>query len=248
MKNSPPRLGLILSAGGARAAYQVGVLQSVAETVPEFRPVIFAGTSAGSINATFLAQGDPTREATAHLASLWANLEFNQVLAANFSSLFSMGTRWMSDLFFSKVTKKLLLKSLLDASPLAKTLLANLHFWKISRSLRTGTVKGIALSATKYQDGSTTIFFDSHEPILPWRREQRIAVRTPIRVKHIMASCSIPILFEPVRVGKYLYGDGSLRFSFPFSPAIKLGATKLFAVGIRTGVPQIRLEIAGPTR
>jgi NTE family protein len=143
-----------------------------------------------------------------------------------------MVAKWGSDLFLSKITKRLLLKSLLDASPLSQTLLLHIHFWKVSRAIRSGRVKGLAISTTNYHDGSLTIFYDSTEPITPWVRERRRAIRTPIRIRHIMASCSIPVLFEPVPIGDFLYGDGSLRFSFPFSPAVHLGANKIFAIGV----------------
>lgn len=234
----PKKIGLVLPAGGARAAYQVGVLRYMGEAFPDFKPTIFSGVSAGSINACFLAQGEPFPKASLELYHLWEKLRFEQVMQTNFGSLSTMIGRWLYDMFLSKVTRKLLLKSLLDATPLAQTLLSNIYFWKVSRAIRTGAVDGLSVSATNYHDGTTTIFFDSANPIPPWSREQRRAVRTSLRMKHIMASCSIPILFEPIRIGDFLYGDGSLRFSFPFSPAIKLGATHLFAVGIRCPLPQ----------
>lgn len=236
--NAPRKIGLVLPAGGARAAYQVGVLRYMGEAFPEFQPKIFTGISAGSINACFLAQGVPFPQASRELYGLWENLRFQEVMQTNFGSLSRMLGRWLYDMFFSKVTRKLLLKSLLDASPLAHTLLSHIYFWKISRAIRAGLVEGLSISATNYHDGTTTVFFDSTDPIAPWSREQRRAVRTSIRMRHIMASCSIPILFEPIRIGDFLYGDGSLRFNFPFSPAIHLGATHLFAVGIRCPLPQ----------
>jgi NTE family protein len=232
------KLGLVLSAGGARAAYQVGVLSYIVDEFPEFLPQIFVGSSAGSINASFLSQGDPIKHSVAKLAELWSELEFDQVISVNFGSLFAMSSRWLYDMFASKVTNKLLVKSLLDASPLAKTLLSHLHFWKVSRAIRSGAVKGLAISATNYYNGTTTIFYDSYLDIKPWKREQRHSLRTAIRLKHIMASCSIPLLFEPVPIGDALYGDGSLRFSFPFSPAMKLGARKVFAISTRCTNPQ----------
>lgn len=236
--DSARKIGLVLPAGGARAAYQVGVLRYMAEAFPEFRPTVFTGISAGSINASFLAQGENFEQSTLQLYQLWEHLEFNQVLQTHFSSIFRMFGKWIYDMFVSKITHKLLLKSLLDASPLAHTLLQNIYFWKISKAIRSGLVDGLAISATNYHDGTTTIFFDSHRPLEPWSREQRKAIRTQLRLKHVIASCSIPILFEPVRIGDFLYGDGSLRFNFPFSPAIKLGATRLLAIGIRCPVPQ----------
>ncbi|NBX69396.1 MAG: hypothetical protein EBR01_10590 [Proteobacteria bacterium] len=236
--SQPEKLAFVLPAGGARAAYQVGVLRYIGETFPELNPKIYCGISAGSINACFLSQGQPFSKSTAQLYELWSKLEFNQVLKTNFNSLFSMSSRWLYDMFVSKVTQKLLLKSLLDASPLSHTLLSHIHFWKISRAIRAGLVDALAISATNYHDGNTTVFFDSHREIPIWVRETRRAVRSQIHLRHVMASCSIPILFEPVRIGDFLFGDGSLRFNFPFSPAIHLGATRALAIGIRCPNPQ----------
>jgi len=230
--------GLVLSAGGARAAYQVGVLKYIGQHFPEFAPKIFAGVSSGSINASFLAQGQSFELATQRLYDLWYSLTFEQVLQTNFTSLFSILNRWIYDLFISKVTRKLLLTSLLDASPLSHTILNHTHFWKISRSIREGRVLGLAVSTTNYHTGRTTVFFDTHHPLSGWQREHRSGIRTPIKLKHIMASCSIPILFEPIRIGDYFYGDGALRFNFPFSPAIKMGANKILAIGIRCHPPK----------
>jgi len=236
----PPiqKLGLVLPAGGARAAYQVGVLRHIAENFPEFSPRIFCGVSAGSINSTYLAQGEPFPQAVRELYQVWENLEFSQVFRTNFHSLFKMGSRWLADMFISKVTHRLLLKSLLDASPLANTLLSHLHFWKIASAVRSGKIDGVAISATNYHNGTTMVFYDSALPVPVWQRERRRSVRTRIRVRHIMASCSIPILFAPVRIGDFLYGDGALRFSFPLSPAIHLGATHLFTIGTRCPTPE----------
>lgn len=231
------RLALLLPAGGARAAYQVGVLKYVSEKFPNFQPEVFSGISAGSINACFLAQGTPFPQAAAQLHDLWSDLRFQDVLRTNFRSVFALASRWMYDMFLSKVTRRLLLKSLLDASPLAHTLLTHIHFWKIARAVREGRVKGIAITCTNYHNGHTVVFFDSHEPIEPWRRKDRDAVRTPLRSRHVMASCSIPLLFAPIRIGNHLYGDGALRYNFPFSPAIHLGADRIFAVSIRSQDP-----------
>jgi NTE family protein len=240
MAENEKRLGLVLPAGGARAAYQVGVLTYIAEQYPAFRPTIFTGISAGSINACFLAQGDPFAESAAKMGELWAKLGFDDVFATNFRSLSSMVGRWISDMFLSKMTRRILLRSLLDASPLAGTLLTHVHFWKIARALKEKRIHGVAVTATNYHSGSSTVFFDSSDPIEPWTRQDRVSLRTNLRVRHIMASCSIPILFEPVRIGDHLYGDGSLRYNFPFSPAIHLGATHVLGISIRApGAPDI---------
>lgn len=225
---------LLLPAGGARAAYQVGALRYIARAFPKYRPRIFSGVSAGSINACYLAQGDSFVRATDELAKLWSDLYFTQVFKTNFGSMTSLFSRWIYDLFASKVTNRLLLKSLLDASPLANTLLQHIRFEKVSRAIADGEIDGLSVTATDYHSGHATVFFDAHPDIQTWVREQRLSVRTHIRVKHILASCSIPLLFEPVRVGGKFYGDGSLRFNFPFSPALHLGATHILAVGIRS--------------
>lgn len=233
-----PKLGLVLSAGGARAAYQVGVLKGVGEMFPTLRPAILAGLSAGSINAVYLAQGEPLGEASRELHRLWAELRFEQVFRTNFKSLFSMFNNLLYDLFLSKVTKKLRFTSILDASPLAETLLGHINFPKIFRAIRSGTVEGLAVSTTNYNTGENTVFYDSHRNIPPWQRQRRRSVRTAIRTRHIMASCSIPLLFEPVRIGSYFYGDGAIRFRFPLSPAIHLGATHILAIGISPNLPE----------
>ncbi len=216
----------------------MGVLRDLGENFPEFQPKIFTGISAGSINACFLAQGEAFPVASRSLYELWAGLEINQVFETNFRSLFTMLLRWTSDLFFSKCSQTASPPTLLDATPLSETLLQRVRFWKITRAVRAGIVEGLAISATNYHSGVSTIFYDSTDPIEPWVRSHRVAVRTTIRIRHIMASCSIPILFHPVRIGDFLYGDGSLRFSFPFSPAIHLGATHIFSIGIRCPTPE----------
>lgn len=165
--------GLVLSAGGARAAYQVGVLRYIGEKFPEFAPKVFAGVSSGSINASFLAQGQPFSVGTERLHELWYSLTFDQVLETNFTTLFSILNRWLYDLFISKVTRKLLLTSLLDASPLSQTILSHTHFWKIHRAIREGKVDGLAVSTTNYHSGNTTVFFDSCRVIEGWERAHR---------------------------------------------------------------------------
>ncbi len=242
---SPPqrKQALVLAAGSARAAFQAGVLRYVAENFPDFQPRIFSGISAGSINACYLAQGEPFPEAAVKLYELWERLTFDQVFQTNFKSFASMGLRWMYDLVASNFTNRLLLKSLLDASPLAMTLLNNIHFWKISKAVQLGIVDGVSVTATNYHNACATVFYDTHQQLPPWTREQRRSERTSIRARHIMASCSIPLLFPPIRIGNALYGDGSLRFNFPFSPAIRMGATHILAISIR---PKKQDEVVSP--
>lgn len=239
------KLALILSAGGARAAYQVGVLKHLGTHLPNFDARIFTGISAGSINAAYLSQGQSVRESTQQMYKLWENLSYADVMRTNFQSFFSIFQRTVHDIFLSKFTKKHLLTSILNAAPLGHTLAKHISFPRITKAIRAGLVDGLAVSTTNYNTGENTVFFDSTEIIQPWKRQRRVAVRTNIRIRHIMASCSLPILFEPVRIGDHFYGDGALRFRFPLSPAIHLGASHILALGISP--PNVSHEVA-PTK
>ncbi|MCB0405015.1 MAG: patatin-like phospholipase family protein [Bdellovibrionales bacterium] len=227
------RLGLVLSAGGARAAYQVGVLRHLGKHLPElFCPTVFTGISAGSINAAYLAQGQPIPEATEKMYELWRDLKFEQVMKTNFRTMFAIFQKIFYDLFLSKVTQRKVFTSVLDASPLAETLSQHIHFPRITKAIHSGAIHGIAVSTTNYNTSINTVFYDSHDNVPPWARRRRIAIRTRLRLRHIMASCSLPIIFEPIKIGDYFYGDGALRFRFPLSPAIHLGATHILALGM----------------
>ncbi len=243
------KLGLVLTAGGARAAYQVGVLRHLGRNAgPCFRPKVFTGISAGSINAAYLAQGQPILEATARMYDLWWNLKFEEVMKTNFKSFASLFPKLINDFFLSKITKRKMFNSVLDATPLSLTLLKHIHFSRISKSIESGIVEGLAVSTTNYNTGENTVFFDSTEERKVVRRKRRISIRTPIRIRHIMASCSIPILFEPVRIGHWFYGDGAMRFRFPLSPAIHLGANQLLAIGVTTSPESVTPTPAPATR
>jgi len=222
---------IVLSAGGARAAYQVGVLRRIAERAPNFNPTIFSGVSAGSINACFLAQGGGFDDTTRRMEELWRSLKSEDVFKANFPSLSRAIFRWVTDLFFARVTDRILLRSLLDASPLATTLGSRVPFAKIHRAISEGTIQGLSVTATDYRTGSSVIFFDSANKTPGWVRRHRAGVPGAVHLKHLLASCALPVLFEPVRIADRWYGDGSIRFSFPLSPAINMGAKKILAIG-----------------
>lgn len=227
----PSPSAVVLSAGGARAAYQVGVVRRIAERAPSFAPTIFSGVSAGSINACFLAQGEPFAETARKMEELWLSLKSEDVFKANFPSLSRAIFRWVTDLFFSRVTDRILLRSILDATPLATTLASRVPFAKIHRSVRDGRVLGLSVTATDYRTGGSVIFFDSNAGIPGWERRHRRGVPGAVHLKHVLASCALPVLFEPVKVSDRWYGDGSIRFSFPLSPAINMGAKRILAIG-----------------
>jgi len=232
-----PKFGLVLSAGGARAAYQVGVIRFISKHCPQFVPTIYCGMSAGSINASYLAQGGPFGELGENLYKLWMGLQFNDIFKTNFRSIFGISTKLFNDIFFSKVSKRLLFRSVLDASPLAMTISKHMRFGKLFKSMAAGITDGLSITATNYNTGLTTIFYDSNSPIQPWSGPFRKVIRTSFRLRHIMASCSIPILFEPVRIGDAFFGDGALKYNQPFSPALHMGATHILAIGINEENP-----------
>lgn len=234
---SAPKYGLVLSGGGARAAYQAGVLKGIAEILDnDFGaqpfPVI-TGVSAGAINASHLASGTGSFETqTEKLASIWNELNSEQVLRTDLRSLSSLGAGWIKDLGFGGMLGKSQSTHLLDSSPLQKLLENNINYEQIHNNVLNKTLSGVAVTATSYSTGTSLTFFDSLETN-EWTRSSRIGLKVPLRVEHILASSSIPFIFKPVRIGKSFYGDGGIRSNTPFSPAIHLGAERILSIGVR---------------
>ena len=234
------RTGLVLVGGGARGAYQAGVLQGLAE-IPGTRfgdrpPFdVVTGISAGSINAAYLAsRADRMVEATNGLAALWSGLRIDSVMRTDALSLFSIGTGWLRDITLAGVLRPNTWSNhLLDATPLRELLTQHVEFDAIARHVASDVLHGFAVSATSYATGSAVTFFDGHESIEPWTRSSRLGWRTRILLDHVLASASIPILFRPVFVEQAFYGDGGIRMTTPLSPAIHLGADRVIAISVR---------------
>ncbi|MEO7161500.1 MAG: patatin-like phospholipase family protein [Bdellovibrionia bacterium] len=241
--------GLVLTGGGARAAFQAGVLKGVTEilgsrSVPadqenqfsrEFLPFsVIAGISAGAINAAFLASHAANfSEATAHLCDLWNNLQIDQVLDTNLSALSRIGMHWMRDLSLGGILGSSRANHLLETTPLKHFLAGKINFKEIQNNINSKVLKGVALSVTNYRTGTAISFFDGDPSIQPWLRSSRIGLRSTLLLEHVLASASIPVLFAPVQIGHSFYGDGGIRMTSPLSPAIHLGAEKILAIGIR---------------
>ena len=229
-------LGLVLTGGGARAAYQVGALRALAEIADFGRTPfrVLAGVSAGAINAAYLAtQADDFRAATRNLWSLWHDLDSSRVYRTDVARLTTIGTRWLRDLSLGGVLGAGTINFLLDTSPLHTYLGERLAMERVGEHLASGRLRGLAVTATNYLTGTAVSFFDGAPDIRPWTRSSRIGVRAQIRREHVLASAAIPLFFPPVRVDGVPYGDGCVRMSAPTSPAIHLGADKLIAIGIR---------------
>lgn len=228
--------GLVLTGGGARAAYQVGVLKAISdEWQDEISPFgILAGSSAGAINTAALACGaHHFRQTVGHLWQIWYDLKIEKVFSVASQSFFRIGAKLVRDLTFGGVLRHSTSNHLLDTAPLRKLLLENMKFDSIVSNIEKGALKGFSISATNYYTGTGIIFFDGPDTIKDWARSHRMSRRSQLGVDHVLASCAIPIFFPPVKIGESYYGDGCIRLSTPFSPAIHMGASRILAIGIR---------------
>ncbi len=240
------KIALFLAGGGARAAYQIGVLQAIfsllsetgwpAEKLP-FQ--IICGTSAGALNAAALAsRGDHFEESISVLLRVWRELEVEQVYRADSIGVIRSGARWLSLLSFGWLLRKWHAQppnSLLDNSPLIDLLHRMLDLSRLDSVISRGVLDALAVSASSYTAGRHVIFYQSREPIVPWRRALRMSAQQQIGVDHLLASAAIPLIFPAVPLYcnercEY-FGDGSMRDVAPISPAIHLGASKILVIG-----------------
>jgi NTE family protein len=240
------KTGLILTGGGARAAYQIGVLQAISEILweegwpPARNPFqIICGTSAGAINATALAcRADNFGEGVQKLLDVWSNFEVGQVYRADSLGVIRSGARWLSLLSFGWLLRKWRAappQSLLDNTPLVNLLHRMLDLPRLDNCLQEGLLHAVAVTASSYTGGQHITFYQTAAEIAPWIRMQRVAMQDQIGVEHLLASSAIPFIFPatPLYLGGRLEycGDGSMRQLAPISPAIHLGAQKVLVVG-----------------
>lgn len=228
------KTGLILSGGGARAAYQVGVLMGIAEMVPRGTrnpfPII-CGTSAGAINAAALAANAHNyRMAVKGLERVWSNITADQVYRTDLYAFFRSLLRWAVGSFLSGSTP--VNSALLDSTPLSKLINLVINFDRIEKSLQQGDLQALSISATSYGSGEAIAFFQGQEGLEGWQRARRIGRPTHISAQHLLASSAIPILFPAIEVDGRYYGDGAVRQLAPISPALHLGAERVLVVGV----------------
>jgi NTE family protein len=229
------RTGLILTGGGARAAYQVGVLRALAEQCGSaFRFDVLAGGSAGAINCTALASyADDFHEGVSQLEETWCRLTPDRVYRTDIASLMSIGTTWMRQLSAGGLLGPPGVNALLDTTPLRKLLRQRLPVERIPAHVASGHVCGVAVTTTSYHTGTAITFFDALPQVVPWTRSTRLGVRETLTIDHVLASTAIPMFFPPVPIAGSWYGDGCVRMTAPLSPAIHLGAQRIVAIGIR---------------
>lgn len=229
-------VGLVLPGGGARAAYQVGVLRAIADLLPGAPnpfPII-VGTSAGAVAASALAtEAFRWHRAVDALEKVWANFHVAQVFHADPVRMLRSGMHWG----LSLMSGGLLLpppRALFDNSPLRALLERSIHWSHLRTSVRRGALKGLALCATSYSSAASVAFFDGAQELPEWERHQRVGRREHLTLDHLMASMGIPFLFPPVMLDGEYYGDGAQRQLWPLSPAIHLGADRLLIIGVRS--------------
>ena len=228
------RHAVVLSGGGARAAYQVGVLRAVSELLPDRRRnpfPILCGTSAGSINAAALAcLAEDFGKGVATLEQVWGNFRAGQVYRADPFGICMSGARWLGALMFGWLGRSSP-RSLLDNAPLRALLGDAMDFERIGKAITSGALYAVSVTASGYVSGESICFVQGHESVEMWRRKQRASASVRLGVDHLMASSAIPFIFPANWVNREFFGDGSMRQTAPVSPAIHLGAGRILVVG-----------------
>ena len=235
-------LALVLTGGGARGAYQVGVLRWIARHYPALRVPILTGVSAGAVNAAHLGGHRGTfPQAVEELAGLWRQLTLDNVFVLSPPALGWTAIRWVARLASGGLLKGPVVRALLDTQPLRAYLekvyaAARGQVPGIEYNLQRGTLKAVAVSTTDYSTGESVVWVEGRG-IAPWSRPRRRAVHTRLTVEHVMASAAIPLFFPAVKIGRSWYGDGGIQLTAPLSPALHLGARRIIAISTRYEQP-----------
>lgn len=240
MTSAPPPsdLALVLTGGGARAAYQVGLLRGLSRHLPQLRFPILTGVSAGAINATFLAAHPaPLRKSARELERIWRRLSFEDVFRVDLPFLARNLARWAAHLVAGGSPAAPEVRGLLDSGPLRATLervaaTVDDEILGIARNLERGTLQALALTTLDYATGETVTWIESNS-FPGWRKPLDRSARCRLTLDHILASAALPFFFPAVRLGDSWHGDGGIRLANPLSPALRLGAGRILAVSPR---------------
>jgi NTE family protein len=244
----PGSIGLVLSGGGARGAYEVGVLAWIAEHLPQLldRVTVIAGTSVGAVNGAFLASKGISPEGVRELASIWRSLRIDE-----FVSVSRMGTLRLlgaASLRMFGTRRPSPTSSLLSVERIARVVVENTDWRGVHRAIRTGRLEALAVAATEVASGRTHLFVESHADRAARRSDSSIrrvldgtqlsSLRSVVMApSHVLASAAIPFFFPPVEIGGLWYVDGGLRHNTPIAPALELGAERLLLVTVRSSSP-----------
>ncbi|MCY3968476.1 MAG: patatin-like phospholipase family protein [Acidobacteria bacterium] len=236
-----PRTGLVLTGGGARAAYQVGLVRHLAKRLPEFHFDVLTGVSAGAINASFLASHTGSAaEATEELMRTWLDLTPDHVFRDDGWSLGKMVLRWLLNLASGGLRYRPQVRGLVDTSPLGNHLANVLGVEAangrvlpgIAKNLARGRLDAVAVTTVEWSTGQTVTWVQGRD-IETWERPKRRSERALLTLDHVLASASLPLIFPAVRIGDAWHGDGGVRLTSPLSPALHLGCDRLIAVSTR---------------
>ena len=235
-RSESTKTALVLPGGGARGAFQVGVLKALAEILPKTSPNPFAvisGTSAGAVNSVVLAsRAEHFRTALAELEHVWAHFRCHQVYKTDHLTMLKSSLHWMTSIVLGGWLVGTP-KSLLDNAPLRELLGRNLHFPRIQQSIERGYLEAVAVTAAGYDSARSRTFLEGAPNLQDWGRTRRMGKRTALNLDHLMASIAVPMVFPPQLIGNEYFGDGAMRQATPLSPAVHLGADRILVIGIR---------------
>ncbi len=234
--SAAPRIAILMMGGGARAAYQVGVLKAIGRMLPAGAPTpfrIICGTSAGAINAASLATvADDYKKAVRRLDAVWRNFHVNQIFRSDALGITKTGLHWLLTMMLGGYMQRGPVY-LLDRQPLNRLLKRYIRMENIEDMVERGILHAFSITASGYNSGQSVTFYQAAPEVEPWRRVRRVGSRAKITYKHLMASSAIPFIFEAVRVHREYFGDGSMRQISPLSAPIHLGADRIFVIGNR---------------
>ncbi len=233
-------IGLVLPGGGARCAYQVGVLKAIGEMLPKGSPCPFpviSGTSAGAINAIVLAtRARRFARGVLELENVWGNFRTHHVFRSDAQTILKTGTRWLASISTGGLLGEPP-RSLLDNDPLRQLLTRHLKISRVQDSIDRGFLDAIAITAAGYGSARSVSFYQGKPGLKPWSRVRRLGVPATLRLDHLMASIAAPLIFPGVQIGQEYYGDGAMRQATPLSPAVHLGAQRMLVIGVRNEEP-----------
>jgi NTE family protein len=238
MNGAPDKLktALVMPGGGARGAFQVGVLKALGELTRRGRPnpfSVISGTSAGAVNSVVLAsRARNFRTAVAELERVWGHFRCHHVYKTDHLTMLKSSLHWMASLVLGGWLVGMP-KSLLDNAPLRALLSDNLHFPRIRDGIDAGHLDAVAVTAAGYASARSTTFFEACPELKGWERTRRLGKQIELHLDHLMASIAVPMVFPPVCIGNEYFGDGAMRQATPLSPAVHLGADRILVIGIR---------------
>jgi NTE family protein len=247
MTDNSKKIGLILNGGGARAAYQVGVLKAVSELLGDTSsnpfPIV-CGTSAGAINAATLAiHANDFAASVRHLREVWENLHAHQVYRTDLPGTLKTGGKWLAALTLIYRNNPI---SLLDNTPLREMLERSMDFSRIQANIDAGALYAVAVTASGYTSGQSVTFYQGGPDVEAWERTQRTGAARALNIDLLLASSALPFMFPAVKIHREYFGDGSMRQIAPISPALHLGADRVLIIGTgrqSTEPPRVRSNI-----